>query len=226
MGQTLQDTEHGVGEAMSVEVREMRERAIYPVLIPLAAIVVVEIIVFCMSRVLLVSNKTQAAVIALAAAVGILFGAAVIANRPRISKGAIRGVLTLVLLITVGSGAWALTQQPHYEKVAEASRPEIAVAAADLAFDTDSITLAPEGTLIDFANEDSQPHNVAIYPSEDQLSEVLFQGAIINGGASANYEVPEMEVGEYYFQCDVHPTMNGEAVVEEGAGGEGAAAEH
>ena len=204
---------------MNTEVREMRERAIYPILIPLAAVVVVEFVVFCMSRVLLVAGKTPATVIALGVAVGILLGAAFVAARPRMGKGAIGGLLTFVALIVAASGAWALTQQPFYEREAEASRPEITVVAADLVFDTDTLNLSPEGTVINFDNQDTQPHNIAIYPGADQLKDPLFQGAIINGGAKTAYEVPAIEVGEYYFQCDVHPTMNGDAIVEEGAGG-------
>jgi plastocyanin len=27
--------------------------------------------------------------------------------------------------------------------------------------------------------------------------------------AVTTYDVPELEAGTYYFQCDVHPNMNG-----------------
>jgi plastocyanin len=205
---------------MNTEVREMRERAIYPILIPLTAIVIVEFVVFSMSRVLLVAGKTPATAIALGVAVGILMGSAFVAARPRMGKGAIGGLLTLVALVVAGSGAWALTQKPFYEREAEASRPEIDVVAADLAFDTKTLNLSPEGTTINFDNEDTQPHNIAVYPGAKELKDPYFQGAIINGGAKAVYDVPAIEVGEYYFQCDVHPTMNGDAIVEEGAGSE------
>jgi plastocyanin len=204
---------------LSPETKEMRERAVYPILIPLAAVVVVEIVVFCMSRVLLVVNHNQATFIALAVAVGIMAGSAFVAARPRLSKNAIGGLLALIGIASVGSAAWALQQTPYMEKQAAANRPEIDVAAADLAFDTENLELAPAGTVINFENDDSQPHNIAIYPSADELNTALFKGDIINGGASKAYEVGAIEVGTYFFQCDVHPTMKGDAVVEEGAGG-------
>lgn len=202
---------------MSTPNTELRERAIYPILIPLGAVVIVEIVVFAMSRVLLVSGKTPATLIALAAAVGIMIGASFVAARPRMSSRAIAGLLVLTGIVTVGSGAWALTQKPFYEREAEANRPEVAVSAANLAFDTDELHLAAGGTVIEFDNADSQPHNIAIYPSEEELNESLFKGEIIDGGASTTYEVGAIEAGTYYFHCDVHPTMQGEAVVEEGA---------
>jgi plastocyanin len=199
---------------------ELRERAILPILIPVAAIVLTEIVVFSMSRVLLISGKNAAVVIALGAALAILIGATFIAARPRISTSAILGVLGVLLVGTIGVGAYALTQKPFYEREAEASRPTIEVSAASLAFDTETLELAPSGTVIDFQNADSQPHNIAIYDGKDATGAVLFKGAIINGGASAKYEVGELEPGVYFFQCDVHPTMKGTAVSEEGAGSE------
>lgn len=208
---------------MSTEMREMRERAVYPVLIPLAAVVLIEIVVFSMSRVLLVVNHNQATFIALAAALGIMAGSAFVAARPRMGAGAVVGLLALVGLVTVGSAVWALQQTPYAEKQAEANRPEIDVGAADLVFDTDKLELAASGTVINFANEDSQPHNIAIYPSKDELNAALFKGSIINAGGSVVYEVGELEPGEYFFQCDVHPTMTGEAVVEGGSPAEGQA---
>lgn len=200
------------------EMREMRERSVYPVLIPLVSLVLIEILVFSMSRVLLVTGKMLATAIALGAALAILFGAAFVAARPRMKTGAIVGVLVVVGVGTIAAGGYALTQKPFYEREAEASRPEIAVSAADLAFDTDTLELVPDGNVIDFENADSQPHNIAIYPSADQLSDPIFQGDIINGGGSTVYEVPPIEPGKYFFQCDVHPAMSGDAIVEEGAG--------
>jgi plastocyanin len=200
------------------EMREMRERAVYPILIPLAAVVLVEIIVFSLSRVLLVVNHNQATAIALALAVGIMAGSAFVAARPRISPAFVGGLLAGLVIAAIGSAAWALQQTPYAEKQAEANRPEIEVSAADLAFSTDALELAPSGTLVNFANEDTQPHNIAIYPTEEELTTALFKGEIVNGGGSRVYEVGELEPGKYYFHCDVHPTMSGDAIVEEGAG--------
>jgi plastocyanin len=109
-----------------------------------------------------------------------------------------------------------MRQKPFYEREAEAARPQLAVSAQDLAFDTQTLELSPDGAVIEFDNADSQPHNIAIYAGEDATGEVLFKGTIIDAGAKTTYEVPPIEAGENYFQCDVHPNMNGKAVVAEG----------
>ena len=202
---------------------ELRERAIYPVLIPLAAIVLTEIVVFSMSRVLLVTGKNAAVVIGLGAALAILIGAAFVAARPRIKTAPLLGFLTLLLIGTIAVGGYAMTQPAFYEREAAANRPEIEVAASNLKFDADELQIATGGTVIAFDNADTQPHNVAIYDGEDATAPPLFKGDIINGGQTIDYEVPAVEAGEYYFQCDVHPNMNGTAVAEEAeAGAEGA----
>jgi plastocyanin len=91
------------------------------------------------------------------------------------------------------------------------------VTASGLAFDTDTISLpAGEPTTITFINEDAGvQHNIAIYPSADEISPdtALFQGDLITGPAQVEYEIPALDAGESYFHCDVHPFMNGTVVV-------------
>jgi plastocyanin len=35
----------------------------------------------------------------------------------------------------------------------------------------------------------------------------------VTGPGQAKYEIPALDAGEYYFHCDVHPTMNGTVTV-------------
>jgi hypothetical protein len=52
----------------------------------------------------------------------------------------------------------------------------------------------------------------------------LFQGELIQGPATAQYEIPPLPEGTYPFKCDVHPQMTGSVTVaaggREGGGGE------
>jgi plastocyanin len=85
-----------------------------------------------------------------------------------------------------------------------------------VAFATDAIELpADEEATLEFTNADasSVQHNVAIY-KDDSAKKILFQGEVIPGGQSISYDIPPLKKGEYYFQCDVHPGMNGTVTVE------------
>jgi plastocyanin len=98
----------------------------------------------------------------------------------------------------------------------------VTVKAQNLAFDTSEIDLPVDApTTITFDNADAGvPHNIAIY-NDSSLSENLFTGEIVTGPATAEYHVPALDAGEYYFHCDVHPNMSGSVVVGGGGGGGG-----
>ena len=90
------------------------------------------------------------------------------------------------------------------------------VLAQNIMFDTDVITLeAGANTVIHFENRDvaSVRHNIAVY-TDETATEAIFQGEIIPGGTSIDYEFEAPAKGEYFFRCDVHPGMNGTVIVE------------
>ncbi|MEA2452591.1 MAG: hypothetical protein QOG04_1301 [Actinomycetota bacterium] len=91
----------------------------------------------------------------------------------------------------------------------------ITLTASGVAFDTDSLSLpAGEASDIQFVNDDSVAHNFSIYEN-DSASKDLFKGAETPGGSESTYAVPALDKGEYYFQCDLHPSsMTGTVTVE------------
>jgi plastocyanin len=93
----------------------------------------------------------------------------------------------------------------------------VAVSALNIAFDTDTIELpADTPSVIAFDNQDAGvQHNISIY-SDESLGEILFQGEIITGPDTIDYQVPPLPAGEDYFHCDVHPNMNGTVIVDGG----------
>jgi plastocyanin len=92
------------------------------------------------------------------------------------------------------------------------SGASLKLVAKNTAFDTDCIG-APAGTgfKILFDNQDAQvQHNVEVYTSASATTRV--GGAtgvtdVITGVASVTYSVPGLKAGNYYFRCDVHPTV-------------------
>jgi plastocyanin len=90
----------------------------------------------------------------------------------------------------------------------------VELTAADLTFDA-SVIEAPAGEAftISFTNNDSAPHNLTVYAAEggDRIGD---EGATIGEGETTELVVAALEPGTYYFQCDIHPDMNGTIVVE------------
>ena len=89
----------------------------------------------------------------------------------------------------------------------------VSISAENTAFDLSEFSLPAEGeAVIDFDNRDAGiPHNVSIYVEEG--GEAIFQGEIVTGPTRTEYRFPPPDPGAYYFQCDVHPQMNGSATV-------------
>ena len=88
----------------------------------------------------------------------------------------------------------------------------VQIVAKDIAFTTSQVS-APANTpfQVQFENQDSAPHNVAIY-TDASASQAVFQGDIFSSGTRV-YQVPALKPGTYFFRCDVHQNMTGTIVV-------------
>lgn len=86
------------------------------------------------------------------------------------------------------------------------------IGARNLAFTTTSLRIAAGAPFtLDFDNEDSAPHNVAVY-RDDSARDRLFAGEVFSGPQTRVYAVPALPEGTWFFRCDVHPAMHGELV--------------
>ena len=199
---------------------EVRFRVPLPLVIPLVSLLVIAATTIGLSRILLSVPKEVAVIVAIAVSANVLIVCAVIAARPETAR-ATWPELAIVFLYPVIIGA-VLTQMDLGTGHAEPEPPpggEVpagganAVSAAGTVFDTDTLTLkAGEETEIEFTNDDSVQHNISIL-EEEGATDKLFAGDIIPGGQSITYTIDPLEKGTYYFQCDVHPSMNGEVIV-------------
>jgi cytochrome c oxidase subunit II len=85
----------------------------------------------------------------------------------------------------------------------------IDLAAENIAFDKNTITV-PAGAevMINFDNKDSGvPHNFAVY-TDSSTTKSIFIGQIITGPNTITYAFTAPTApGNYFFRCDVHPTM-------------------
>lgn len=65
-------------------------------------------------------------------------------------------------------------------------------------------------------NQDSGvPHNFGIYsnPQRTPDKEIFKPDGDVTGPGKKDYVVPALKAGTYYFQCDIHPSMNGTVTV-------------
>lgn len=188
--------------------------------IPIGALVVIGLGAFGFSRILLALEKEAATTVALALAANILTACAIIAYKPRLDAVTMAELFVVVtypivigiVLAQIGFGGGGEAHGAEAHAPAGASGP--ALSAASVQFNTEELTLpADEQTTLPFDNEDSAPHNFSIYEGES-AEEDLFVGAEVAGGSSIDYQIPALPEGEYYFRCDLHPSMDGTVVAE------------
>jgi len=106
--------------------------------------------------------------------------------------------------------------------VAVPAEPQIAAQGVKFLSSTLVVPAGRQFNLIFNNNDAGVPHNVEIETSDK--SQTLFDGQIVTGVTTVSYNVPALQPGSYYFQCKVHPTMNGTlTAVTEPGGAPGAA---
>lgn len=209
--------------------RSNRQSLLLPILIPVGVLAVIALVLVGFSRVLLAVSHTAATVVALVAATGIVAVAAWIAARPRVTGATLFSMVAAVTGIAMVASGLAVVAAPlEEEEAGEAGGAVVALAAPEGAaadgFDTDALTApSDEPFVIAFDNADpAVPHNVVVYDGPDAEAPSLFRGEIITGPSAIDYEVEALPEGEFFFNCEVHPTtMTGTLTAEPGAGGEG-----
>ena len=204
-------------------VGEVRFRVPLPIVIPLVALAIIGVFVIGFAWVLLSIPAEAATVIAIAMAANVLGVCAFIALRPKVSSTTmfeLAAILIYPLLIGVVIAQTGFGEEEHAaaghaaEGEAPAAGGGTTLVAENTAFDLTELEVkaAAENT-ITFDNKDSGvDHNMSIYTDQDAglaLEGAIFEGEIIAGPDTIDYTFEGPEKGEYYFQCDVHPNMNG-----------------
>jgi len=117
----------------------------------------------------------------------------------------------LILLLAACGGATSPTGSVECR---EPVNGMLTITADGLAFDTGCLALpAGEAVTIRLVNADAEPHDVAIY-TDSSKSAQMFGGDIVDGGETIDYQIEALEAGTYYFDCTIHPAMNGSVVVQ------------
>jgi plastocyanin len=214
--------------------RDTKDRLLLPIFIPLAAVVALAFVILAFSRILLAVPQEAATPIALAMALNVLTGAALFASLPRLRSWVVKGVLVVGAVILAVGAVTSMAVSGELEELFKGEEKAAAegpgaepgtepgmsppppppdsstgIIASGIAFDVSELNLpAGEENTLPFDNRDAGiPHNVSIYT--EQGGEALFEGEIITGPAKVDYQVPALDPGSFYFQCDVHPQMSG-----------------
>jgi plastocyanin len=122
-----------------------------------------------------------------------------------------KGVLPVLglLLLAVGVGACSGANPAPSGVTASADPNAVHISARDLKFSTAEL-IAPAGKSfsIVFDNQESAPHNVAIYRDSAATMKVFAEDPF-GGPKTVTYQVTALAAGTYFFRCDLHTAMQG-----------------
>ena len=185
----------------------VNDRYVVPMGLPALAILSIATAAISLSRIFLAVSVEAAPIIAAIVAFALLGAFYLLSKADDIGRGLVAALASGAAVLVVGAGvAGALKGEREFHHAGSEAAAQLS--AADLAFDTADLQLPAEQEIVlHFKNEDSAPHNFSMYTAEG--GDELFTGDVIDGGDDIDYEITTPEPGSYYFQCDVHPTMQG-----------------
>ncbi|MEY2398752.1 MAG: hypothetical protein QOJ00_1926 [Actinomycetota bacterium] len=211
------DTYRTPGVLDTRDVRNLDNRLLGPIALPVGAFLLAITIAICFSRVLLAVNETASWVIAFIVAAVLLGVLTLIADRRPATRivALIAGLGMLGVLVAGGAGASEGERQ--FESKATVI-PTADITAHNISFDRKVIGLpADSDTHLVFTNLDVGTfHNVAIYTAGDPGSPVFNGKPIAHGSQIYNVHTPAP--GTYRYVCDFHPAMTGELRVTASSG--------
>ncbi len=213
---------------------DVRDRLVLPILIPIGLLVLIAVLATGFGMLLLFNPMAVSLMIATVVSLGIIVAAALATSQAEgdltpAKRGLIvfAGITPIIIGALVATDVMPTTSEKVVQRECEYCVPEdaVRVVARNIEFEQRLIQLPAAGEVsILFVNEDAGiPHNVAIYPEDDNdepiLSAPVFIGDLFNGVDQEVYtfQAPE-EPGTYFYRCDVHPQMQGEAIFGEPGG--------
>lgn len=124
-------------------------------------------------------------------------------------------ILAALLLSACGGGAKVDRQKapsPSVQAVGACggASPTAEIVAAKSQFDKKCVAATAGKPLkLTFRNDDTYQHNFAV--TKGKGGEKLYTSPFFDGSAKSTAEVPALDAGTYYFECNIHPfVMNGE----------------
>jgi plastocyanin len=117
--------------------------------------------------------------------------------------------LGIVALAAISAACSPAAAQPTASGPVDPNGPTIV--AKDMKFTSGPVEIkAGANITVHFDNQDSAPHNVAIF-ADSSASSPISIGEVVSSGKK-DQVVPALQAGTYFFRCDVHHDMTGTIV--------------
>jgi plastocyanin len=138
--------------------------------------------------------------------------------RARRSPAGLVGALLLVAFTACGGSGGTPVPQSAACAVADASNT-VQLTAKDLKFSASCMQAAAgKAIVIHFTNDETIPHDVAVYTDSSKAQELGRSKTVTGPNASTSLTIGSQGPGQLYFECTIHNAMNGALVVKASPG--------
>jgi plastocyanin len=207
---------------MEQPMKDLTERVLIPLAIPVLALAVIVVVVLNFSRVLLALEGEVATLVAIATASAVLFGCTWFSVRGEARSPVNVGVLAVAGMLLVFSGLAGMAKINEEKSEAAAAEggdkgpPDLTITAIDIGFKEKQLTAAAGEIKIAYVNEGNLLHTLLF----DNVGGFKEQ---VNTKGAKDQDTVKLEPGTYTYFCDVaghRPAgMEGTLTVTPGGGG-------
>jgi plastocyanin len=189
---------------MESPMKELRDRVLIPLAVPLLALAVIVVVVLNFSRVLLALEGEMATIVAIVTASAVLFGCAWFSSRGEARSAGNVGVLAVAGMLLVFSGLTGMAKINEEKSEAAADKPPplppgppaATIHAFDLGFTEKTATIPAGGAKIAYVNDGTLQHTLLFDNVGGFKLSVASRGDTGEG-------VVKLEPGTYTYYCDV-----------------------
>jgi plastocyanin len=131
----------------------------------------------------------------------------------RMGAACITLAVVLAILAACSSGGSG-TPPPSGTCLKADAQKHLKISAKNVAFSV--VCMEAQGgkpIVIELTNDEAVPHDIAVFSNASKSQELKKSDTITGPNASTTITVPPQAPGQLYFECTIHPNMNGALVV-------------
>jgi plastocyanin len=131
----------------------------------------------------------------------------------RMGAACITLAVVLAILAACSSGGSG-TPPPSGTCLKADAQNHLKLSAKNVAFSVPCMeALSGKPIVIEFTNDEAVAHDIAVFSNASKSQELKKSDTITGPNASTTITVPPQAPGQLYFECTIHPNMNGALVV-------------
>jgi plastocyanin len=123
-------------------------------------------------------------------------------------------IAVVLFILAACSSGGSGTPPPSGTCITADAQNHLKISAKNVAFSVPCMEArSGKPIVIEFTNDEAVGHDIAVFSNASKSQELKKSDTITGPNASTTITVPPQAPGQLYFECTIHPNMNGALVV-------------